>query len=767
MRIGISYRLSLVVLLVVLALGGALGAFFAVEQSRALGIELDRRIDLLGAHLSASVAHSLAEGDIHRLNDLVRGTAIDPEIAYLLVKSNDGEIIAARWVNHTAGSVAEYGFPLRVAGDANGEFDLFGAAGGTSARAPSGSIAIGVDLAPLAVSRRRLFARTGAGVLIAALLAALLGVGVVRALLRRSVTPLVEGIRGIASGDLSRRVHLSQRDDELLEIGRAFNDMAERLSTTLVSKRELEGTVAERTSELTDTLGELLRANQALSDREARVRLLLDSTAEAIYGIDLAGVCTFCNPACLRLLGWARTEDLVGRNMHELVHRADADGSPIPQADCRIHGRPPGLGGHHSAYEVYSRADGTSLPVECWSFPIVRQGERVGSVVTFLDVTDRRKLADAMLEMKKLESLGVLAGGIAHDFNNMLTGILGSISLAKEVLATPQEARPLLEEAEAAALRTKGLTKQLLTFSKGGAPVKKVLSIREVVEQAARFALSGSAARSACTFASDLWPVEADAGQIGQVVHNLVTNAVQAMGGAGTVAVSAENVELRGDEATSLPEGRYVKVSVADRGVGIPPENLSRVFDPYFTTKKGGSGLGLATVYSIVKGHGGRVTVVSDPGKGATFEVALPASERAAAPEPEQPPLAATRGGRVLVMDDDAAIRRLATAILSSRGYEVVCAADGEEAVETFLQAKGAGRPFDLLVMDLTVPGQMGGEEAFRRIRAADAEVRALVSSGYSDDLAMARHREMGFVGIVPKPYTPSELARAVAEALR
>jgi CheY-like chemotaxis protein len=387
-------------------------------------------------------------------------------------------------------------------------------------------------------------------------------------------------------------------------------------------------------------------------------------------------------------------------------------------------------------------------------------------VVTFLDITDRRRLEDELLNARKLDSLGVLAGGIAHDFNNLLTGILANISLARHEIGDSAVVGELLAEAEAAAQRSKALTQQLLTFSKGGAPLKKVISLREVVLEAASFAVRGSAVRPVYSWASELWAVEADPGQLGQVVQNLVLNAVQAMPAGGTVEVACANVELAAGSAP-LPPGRYVRVSVRDQGIGIPPEHVSRIFDPYFSTKQGGTGLGLATVYSIVKRHGGHVGVSSRLGEGTTFDIHLPAAARAIDAVVDvdvEPP----RGyGRVLVMDDEPLVRRAAESILRHLGYDVIAVADGAEALVKVREAREDGSPIDVAVLDLTVPGGVGGADAVEAIHDLDPELAAVVSSGYSSDPVMASYRTHGFIGVAAKPYTTTDLARAVYEAMQ
>jgi CheY-like chemotaxis protein len=316
-------------------------------------------------------------------------------------------------------------------------------------------------------------------------------------------------------------------------------------------------------------------------------------------------------------------------------------------------------------------------------------------------------------------------------------------------------------------MRARDLTLQLLTFAKGGDPVRKAVALAEVVRETAEFALHGSNVRCEFDVAHDLWPADVDKGQIGQVVQNIVINAMQAMPQGGVIRIKLGNTVVDSGTAFDLSAGRYLKLSVTDTGSGIDPEHLSRIFDPYFTTKPTGTGLGLATVYSIVKKHSGRIEVRSKMGAGTTFEIWLPAALKPPSESPLVEQKLVPQGGRVLVMDDEEAIRRSATALLQRIGMEVVAVDDGDEAVREFTRARAAARPFDLVILDLTVPGGMGGRETVEKLREVDPQVRALVSSGYSSDPVLAQYRVHGFLGMVPKPYDLTELSRAIQSALK
>jgi len=378
------------------------------------------------------------------------------------------------------------------------------------------------------------------------------------------------------------------------------------------------------------------------------------------------------------------------------------------------------------------------------------------------EISEREKMEEELLRSRKLESLGILAGGIAHDFNNLLTVILGNISLACRYVDPEKKAYKRLQEAEKATLRTKDLTQQLLTFSKGGEPVKKLLSIGDLVRESAGFVLRGSAVKGKSVIPDDLWSVEADEGQIGQVINNLLINADQAMPEGGIIDITCENITVHKNDGLPVPEGKYVKISIEDRGIGIAEEHLPKIFDPYFTTKQKGSGLGLATTYSIIKKHGGYITVESRHGSGTTFRIYLPAFGGETCAKTTEDETFLSGEGNILVMDDEDAVRDIVSEMLRAIGYEVETARDGNEAITIYQEAKQLGKPFDLLILDLTVPGAMGGRDAIKRLREIDPDVKAVVSSGYSNDPIMANYKEHGFLGVIKKPYELKELSEVV-----
>ncbi len=500
-------------------------------------------------------------------------------------------------------------------------------------------------------------------------------------------------------------------------------------------------------------LAERNHARAALQDSARTLSNILENTTDGFFAVDPEWKFTYLNSEAEKLLDRER-DDLFGKVLWE----------EFPELSNSLFE-------HH-----YRRVMTERVPVEfeasdhagkIW-FEVHAYPGGSGVSVFFRDTTERKRNEEERLTTSKLESLGTLAGGIAHDLNNILTVISGNIGLA-QVEAPPNAGSLLssLSKADQAAQHAAHLSSQLLTFSKGGAPLKRVVSISGVLGHAAEFSLYGSNLRADIDVPVDLWKSEVDAEQIEQVVNALLLNARETMPRGGTVRISAHNVLLEEKSGTPLPAGRYVKVMIADRGEGISEELATKIFDPYFTTKPTGSGLGLSISYSILKRHGGILHLENSSPEGSTFTFYLPATDRDATP---LEPLVTERAfnfnhQKVLVMDDDAAIRDLTSQLLGTLGYEVTVVPDGLEAVKVYERAMRKGENFQAVILDATIRGGMGGLATIERLRSVDANVNAIICSGYSDEAALSQFLAYGFRSALPKPFTRRELADALQRA--
>jgi PAS domain S-box-containing protein len=408
-------------------------------------------------------------------------------------------------------------------------------------------------------------------------------------------------------------------------------------------------------------------------------------------------------------------------------------------------------------------------------------GTIIGVVGTVLDISDRKraeaslaaererqnqKSLDNMIKTEKLESIGILAGGIAHDFNNLLGGVFGYISLARDYVTGNDKAFMFLSKALNAFHRAGDLTKQLLTFSKGGSPVKKTYNLEPIIKEMAQFALSGSNARCTFSISKNLPMCDIDKNQIGQVIDNIIINAKQAMPNGGEISISIEPYSVKNDTSLPLAHGEYVRISIKDQGTGIAKEHFSKIFDPFFTTKPKGTGLGLATSFSIIQRHDGFIDVDSEIGKGSTFILYLPVSKSPITPEQQADLLEMKGKGRILVMDGEDFIREITREMLKVMGYDTVLADSGDEALSLVKDSIAEQKPFDAVILDLTIAGSMGGMETAKVLRAIDPAIKAIVSSGYANDPVMADPATYGFLDKLKKPFLKEDLANVLYRVL-
>jgi PAS domain S-box-containing protein len=545
---------------------------------------------------------------------------------------------------------------------------------------------------------------------------------------------------------------------ELLQANTSLEQkVAERTRSLLRSNEQLQREIADRTY-----------AEEALAAEKERLAVTLSSIGDGVITTDTAGHIVLLNAIAAQLTGWSQ-EEAMGTALLDVFRIVDVRSRaarPNPVAEVL------------QAHEIVKQNRPTLLIARNGSEYLIaetvapirdREGDVIGAVLVFRDVTEKQRLEEELIKAERLESIGVLAGGIAHDFNNILTAILGNISLAKMYASADQKTAIRLVNAEKAALRAQDLTQQLLTFSKGGTPIKRLSSIKDLIKEAVDFSLRGSNVRCDLCLPTLLWSADIDAGQVSQVIHNMMINADQAMPNGGVIEVCAENVTVdkdTSDHLSMLKRGKYVKVSIKDQGIGIAEGQLQKIFDPYFTTKQKGSGLGLFTSYSIIKKHDGYIHVESKIGVGTTFHIYLPALQQIVDTAHQDEEGAISGRGRILVMEDEEALREVMGSVLAHFGYEVDFASNGHQAIDAYQHAKTAAQPFDVIILDLTIPGGMGAKETIAQLLALDPDVKAIVASGYANDPIMGEFRQYGFCGCIAKPYQGNELHRVLHEVI-
>ncbi|HUI67200.1 MAG TPA: response regulator [Nitrospirota bacterium] len=527
------------------------------------------------------------------------------------------------------------------------------------------------------------------------------------------------------------------------------------LSTTPI--QDSDGRVIGFLGMITDVT-ERKRATAAIQESHERLLTILESLDAIVYVADMeTHEVLFANNYAQKVFG-----DVAGKVCWD-TFRKGQDG---PSKSCTndklltADGKPAGV----CTWEFQNTVTGKWFDIRARAIPWV-DGRMVRLEIA-TDITARRRMEEELIKSQKLESIGILAGGIAHDFNNVLTGIMGNISLVLLDRDLSEKTQKRLSEAEKSCIRAKDLTQRLLTFARGGAPVKKISSVSSLLKDAASFALTGTTAKSEFSLPGEYCYAEIDEGQMRQVIHNIIINAVESMPQGGTVKVACQKIKLNAEDGIPLQAGDYAKISIQDAGTGISPEHLPKIFDPYFTTKEKRAGMGLATAYSIIKNHGGYITAESKPGKGTTIFIYLPIVMMEPAPLKVEDVKFPFSSGRVLIMDDEEIIRNVVGEMLMHLGYEVGFAEDGAEAIRLYREAMAASRPFHAVIMDLTIPGGMGGKEAIAKLREIDSHVKAIVSSGYSNDPVMANFKEYGFVGVVTKPYKMKDMNETLRRVL-
>jgi PAS domain S-box-containing protein len=515
-----------------------------------------------------------------------------------------------------------------------------------------------------------------------------------------------------------------------------------------------------------------LMVNKLTAERE-RLTATLASIADGFISTDIDGRVVVLNKKAEELTGW-KQDEAIGKplpDVFNIVNQKNQKRCENPVERILQDGHVIGLANH----TVLVAKDGTERVVSDNGAPIQdKDGNILGVVLVFRDIAEEQRVEKSLQRAQQLESIGVLAGGIAHDFNNILTAVLGNVSLAKTAADSKEDVNKLLTEAEKATMRASDLTRQLLTFSKEGTPIKETASIAELIKDSVSFALRGSKARCQYNFTEGSCLVEIDQGQLSQVISNLIINADQAMPRGGTVNLDCKNLSITAKDKLPLKEGKYVRITVKDEGYGIPEEHLEKIFDPYFTTKSRGSGLGLTSVCSIIKKHNGYIGVESKAGVGTTFSIYLPVSQKnidkkdeIRTPKEEKIKKKPRRSkGNILVLEDEESVRTVLVNMLRKIEYNVAAVTDGAEVIELYKKAKKLKNPYDVIIMDLTIPGGMGGEETIRRLLEIDPGAKAIATSGYSDGSTMTDFRKHGFSGFVAKPYKIQEVSKIIRELI-
>ncbi len=744
-RFGTTLSFVVAIILIVFSFCVILYSYFELEK------EFNRQLDQTVKVAKTSLQTAIWQLDYSSMNDVLSAIMLNNAIAYVRIVT-DGEVAATK-------ALPQY---------QKQDFDYFVRSSQFVARSVD-IYRFGERVGVFQVALSRDAVRHGLILTIAEVIA--LAFLIISAVLFTSILisrryifePLLElenSANMIAAGHLETSID-TRYHDELGRLASAFNAMTSQLK---ISFDTLEQKVNERTADLYDAKIAAEEANKYLAVAGAEVQALLDNSPMGILFVNKDRVIQRVNREISGITGFSATE-LIGKSTRILFPSLE----DFQKKGEVIYSVLRKKGIFDGDLELL-RKNGTKMMCHLRGRLIMLENGLEGIIWNLEDISYRLKMENELLKVKKLESIGRLAGGIAHDFNNILVAIIGNISLSERLLDNGHKAKELLKTALAASLRAKDLTVKLLTFASGGEPIKVSSSLPELLRESVSFALTGSNVKCEFDLPETIWPVNMDRGQIDQVVRNLILNAEQSMPDGGKIAVACKNIEVE-DDITGLKKGRYVRVTLKDSGTGIDKANLEKIFDPYFSTKEKdstkGSGLGLAIVHSIITKHEGLILVDSTVGKGSVFTIYLPALSEGEDIQKKGTEEILTRGkGRVLIMDDEELIRNVLSEMLSYLGYVCVQSSDGAEAVKIYLDSQNQNMPFTAVILDLTIPGGMGGKETVQKILELDSQAKVIVSSGYSHDPILDNYREHGFCYVVTKPYQILDLSRALSNVL-
>lgn len=776
-RSSFQFRLFLLFTLLTALTALFFSALYLVSEIREERTHAGERLQFLARHLADSVRLPLYAENQAELHRLAQEIASEPEMRKIVITLPNGRVMTDIHLPEVSNGTEVISETVEVRSIPLGssvETAISGDKGGGGALI--GSVRLQRGTADLARRIHKQMLHVGIVALVFWFSVSFFCYRMLRRV-TRSFQTLVEGVKLMQQGDYTARIDVTS-DDEPGRVAHAVNQLAASLQLREVENqrlnRELRDAVqleirskeqlALSNRSLEEEVGERIRAEQRVGESERTLRNLVEHLPVGVSWSGMDGTIEYYNRFLAErfdsmLDGIHTFDDFLSRTLSDPAYRAKVIEVRHTSISRLAHGT---VDEEIPSFDArFSCKDGTVRHMIC-SNQI--SNDRVIDIM--FDITDREMLQDQLIKNQKLESLGVLAGGVAHNFNNILTGILGYISFVRTLLDESHRASMPLEQAEKASKRAAAMAKQLLTFASGGSPVKKPLVLLKLVEECVSLALNGTNVVGSVHIPANLHTVNGDEDQLGQAITNIIINAAQSMPNGGTLTIRGENIVM--PAATSMPARHldYVKLTFSDQGYGIAAQDLKRIFDPYFTTKATGTGLGLSTVHSIVYKHDGQVFVDSEIGTGTTVTIYLPsmggvfaADDHAA----EEACFTDAAHGRVLVMDDEEMIRELAKDTLEFLGYQVTVCGEGEEAVALYERAYSAGEPFLAAILDLTVPGGMGGTVAAQRILAFDPDARLIVSSGYANDPIMARYRQHGFRAAVSKPYNADTLFRELS----